>query len=498
MRLEERWWSIPFGWAVVVDFLEVVAGEGDGVGRVEEEVALVPGYGVEQGMVDWQGLRAMWEGEVDWEGVEVVEWERLRFKRQVHEVISVVEVAGLAEGKEVVFKSVLQQQEQRYMYNELKMLLSLGSHPNLIARPLGVVTKKGRFGNRRGVCGFLLEWFPLGSLKERLLRDDYEEITSMEQKLKWAAEVTEAFIHINGHSNAGFYPDLKPDNIVLRQDAKTGMLAAVLIDLEQRGGWFAWSPPEVAYVEYLEILADESGLAEGDLKDVILEELREYYGDPEWSPDTAGPRYHNTEGGFSAPWLALLEARKAEGWGMHLLERAQVFMLGKLLWCIFEGQPFVRCGIDHEVLRDGDPGYESRRSGKARAFPEFKKTPRAIRELIQTCTAGAPEWDTRHPRLPGVVLQGGKIHPVGSTGGQTPTMAVDTLNAAKRFWNREVELARSFMAELLLVRGNALESTTKGGSPTQGSAATPGLLDLVQTRPLFSEILEQLNRIASG
>ncbi|KAH6848087.1 hypothetical protein B0I37DRAFT_376633 [Chaetomium sp. MPI-CAGE-AT-0009] len=386
------------------------------------------------------------------------------------------------------------------MYNELKMLLSLGRHPNLVAPPLGVVTKKGRFGNRRGVCGFLLEWFPLGSLRERLLRDDYEETTSMDQRLRWAKQVTEAFIHINGHSKAGFYPDLKPDNIVLRKNAETGMLDAVLIDLEQRGGWFAWSPPEVAYVEYLEILAGDSGLTEGELKDEILEQLREYYDDPEWSPGATGQRYHNTEGGFSPPWLALLKARKAKGWGAHLLERAQVFMLGKLLWCIFEGQPFVRCGIDHEMLRDGDPEYESRRSGKARAFPEFRKTPHAIRQLVQACTAGAPEWGASQPRLPGVVLQGGKLHPVGSGDGLTPPTAVDTLNAARHFWSREVELARAFIGEFVLLRGKSPEGKLKGAFQPPGLVATrptSGLLDQVQTRPLFTEVLEQLDRIAS-
>ncbi|KAK3293655.1 uncharacterized protein B0H64DRAFT_405195 [Chaetomium fimeti] len=386
------------------------------------------------------------------------------------------------------------------MYNELKMLLSLGRHPNMVAPPLGVVTKKGRFGNRRGVCGFLLEWFPLGSLKDRLLRDDYDETTSMKQKLRWARQITEAFVHINDHSNAGFYPDLKPDNIVLREDAETGLLDAVLIDLEQRGGWFAWSPPEVAYLEYLEILTDESGLAEGELKDEILEQLRGYYGDPEWSPGAGGRRYHNTEGGFSSPWLALLKARGAKSWGMDLLERAQVFMLGKLLWCIFEGQPFVRCGIDHEVLRDGDPEYESRRSGKARAFPKFKRTPHVLRQLIQACTAGAPEWDASQPRLPGVVLQGGKLHPVGSGGDLTPTTAVDTRNAARNFWIREVELARAFMRELILLRGKSPRgnNSEKGSQPQPPtSVTTTGLLDQVRTRPLFSEVLERLDRIAS-
>jgi hypothetical protein len=460
---------------------------GWGAGR--EEVSLVPEYGVEQGMLGVEVLKKMWEGEVGaeaWEDVQVVEWERLRFRKQVHEVISLVAIDGVNEGTALAFKCVLQ--EQGHMYNELKMLLSLQPHPNIISRPVGVVTRKGRFGNRRGVCGFLLEWLPLGSLRERLLWDGYEEHTSMEQRLRWARQVTEAFVHVNGLANAGFYPDLKPDNVVLRENAATGMLDAVLIDFEQRGGWFAWSPPEVKYLEYLEILADDSGLPDGDLKRELLGGLRAYYDDPDWLPGTSGRgRYHNTEGGFSSPWLTLLERRKTNGEDGKSLERAQVFMLGKLLWCIFEGQPLVRCGIDHEVLRDSDPEYESKRSGRARAFPEFKKTPPGIRQLIRTCTVGAPEWEDG-VRLPAVVIRKGKFYPAMSGPDLGAVTAADTFNAARSFWGYEVERARAFMRTLLFLRG----------SPQDGSSPAPvplEWLDQARTRPLFAMVLKELGLI---
>ncbi|KAK4121902.1 hypothetical protein N657DRAFT_576429 [Parathielavia appendiculata] len=485
--LEQMWWDLPFGSVITVDLPVPLGG-----GR-EEEVAMVARYGVEQGMLGVEKLEEMWKGDVvSWDGVEVVEWERLRFGMQMHEVISLVTVDGLAGEEEVVFKSVLQ--EQRYMYNELKILLSLEAHPNVISRPIGVVTKKGRFGSRRGVCGFLLEWFPLGSLRERLLGDDYDTTTSMTQRLRWAWQVTEAFVHINRHKQAGFYPDLKPDNIVLREDRNTGMLDAVLIDLEQRGGWFAWSPPEVAYVEYLEMLADGSGLPDGELKEEIVEQLKAYYDDPDWLPGTGSHRYRNNEGGFSLPWLALLKQRQAGGEGRDLLEKAQVFMLGKLLWCIFEGQAMVRCGIDHEILRDVDPDYESRRLGKARAFPEFRRTPEALRALIRACTAGAPEWNTQEPRLPGVVLRGGKLYPADSGAGLAATSG-DTRAAVKRFWAQEVEQARIFMCELLAFRGKLPEGEPTRALQRPASVSSPTLLEQVQTRPRFSAILDELTRI---
>lgn len=475
--LEGLWWGMPFGSCISVDF-------GDG-GEGRGEVVLVPGYGVEQGMLGVEALKGMWGERVAWEGVEVVEWERLGFVRQVHEVISLVVV----DGREVVFKSVLQ--EQRYMYNELKMLLSLKPHPNVVPRPLGVVTKKARFGNRRGVCGFLLEWYPLGSLSDRLSREDHGDTTSFAQRVRWATQVTQAFVHVNSHGPAGFYPDLKPDNIVLREGTETDMLDAVLIDLEQRGGWFAWSPPEVAYVEYLEVLVDESGMPEGDLKDEIMGQLREYYGDPGWSPGAVGQRYLNAEGGFSAPWLALLKEREAGGEQKDLLERAQVFMLGKLLWCIFEGQSLVRCGIDHELLRDADSGIESTKRQSAKAFPEFNQTPQALRQLIRACTAGAPEWEQGQSRMPGVVLRAGKLYPALSEDEFATMSREDTLDAARRFWHAEVERARTYIKEVLVLRG-------KPPQQQQQQNLSLDLLGQTRIRPLFSEVLEALKALKVG
>ena len=481
-ELERKWWGLPFGSGVVVQFSDDYdeGGGGDGV-----RVQLVPQYGVEQGMMGVEQLRKMWTGEVDervWEGVEVVEWERLRFRRQVHEVISLVEVEGLEGRGEVVFKSVLQ--EQRYMYNELKMLLMLGQHPNVMPRPVGVVTKKGRFGSRRGVCGLLLEWFPLGALRERLLREDYQTTTSMERKFRWARQLTQALVHINAHEQAGFYPDLKPDNIVLREDAASGMLDAVLIDLEQRGGWYAWSPPEIAYLEYLEILA--SGLPEGSLKDELVAQLREYYGIAEWSPETGiRQRYQNSQGGFSGPWLSLLRTRKDGGRRKGMLERAQVFMLGKMLWCIFEGQPMVRCGIDHEILRDAGPDSDTAISDRPRGFPEFKNTPTELHLLIRACTTGAPEWEGIEERqgLPGVLLRGGKLYPADSGADTGSVEPMDTLKAANGYWRREVEQAKRFMREMLDYHKHG----RRGEDPSP--------LNHALARPTFGAVLLELERI---
>ncbi|KAL2117315.1 hypothetical protein VTJ04DRAFT_9483 [Mycothermus thermophilus] len=467
--LEQVWWTLPFGSTIAVDV---------SWGRGREEVCLVPDHTVEQRFLSIQTLKKLWADEPQslkgLEQTRVIDWEELRFVRQIQDTISIVAVANASSSAGLTLKSGDQERvspdpvvfksaphDPRHMYNELKLLLALPAHPNLIPAPLAIVTKKTCFGSSQVVCGFLLPYFLIGSLRDHLLQPDFHTATALTQKLLWAKQIASALMHINtALSDAGFYPDLKPDNILLRESASPGRhLDAVLIDLEQRGGWFAWSPPEIYLLEYLEILAGNPAMPDEGLKDEILRDLRAYYRDPSWLPPPNPPgrgkqRYRNAKGGFSAPWLALLTARTTtpadgdiRGTGEegtdhhHQLERAQVFMLGKLLWCIFEGQPMVRCGIDHEVLRDpdGDADCDSNskssnhgqarwsslednitsqcRPPRVRAFPEFRHTPPELRRLIRRCTAGAPEWEAGHRRA-GVVLRGGKFKRVLASGSE--------------------------------------------------------------------------------
>ncbi|KAK3343500.1 hypothetical protein B0T25DRAFT_554487 [Lasiosphaeria hispida] len=437
LDFERQYRNMPFGSQILV--ASIAAGLDD----MTADMHLCPNYDVEGAMMSVDVLQGMWGLEKSaWP--PVVEWAELRFKRQLHEAITLLEIPSVTgEGREVVFKALLR--DQRYMYNELKTLLTLRPHPNIVSRPLCVVVKRGRFGGKRGVCGFVVEYFPMGTLKERLLDATSGAVPRIadEQRFRWSRQITEALIHINNHP-AGFYPDLKPDNVVLREtrhrdsDSKEIRLDVVLLDLEQRGGWFSWSPPEVAYVEILEILA--SGLPD-DQEDVRSEIARELEGFiAGWAPTSQQDRYHNSEGGFSRPWRALLQKRHQ---GAPDLEKAQVFMLGKLLWCIFEGTPLVRCGIDHELLQDN--GFRWDMGGQA--FPEFRKTPNEVQDLLRRCTEGAPEWEDEKRRR-GVILWKGKLvaAALGSRGLETAIRSAEkSRETASKWWDGEVEQARRFL-----------------------------------------------------
>ncbi|KAK1827039.1 hypothetical protein QBC39DRAFT_267864 [Podospora conica] len=451
----------PFGSRIVVT--RVVAD----VKRMAEGIYLVPDYDVEAAMLSVEVLRDMWKDIDVWP--QVVCWEDLKLKRQLHEAITVVEMdSDLGDRRRVVFKSLLR--DQRYLYNEIKTLLSFRPHPHVAARPLGLVVKRGRFGSRLGVCGFLMEYFEQGNLQTALRTLDMtrrqggddaadEGIT---QKLEWARQITSALVHVNSHP-AGFFPDLKPDNIVLRgRDI-------VLLDFEQRGGWYAWSPPEVAYVEYMELLVEGLWEEWEGLRDEIQDILARRI--PGWRTSSQRDAYWNSDGGFSAPWRDLLRKRMQEG--SLDLEKAQVYMLGRLLWCIFEEKPLLRCGISQEVLcddiHDTDGTGRGWNSTRPR-FPQFRRASVAVRELIRRCTEGDRAWSERLDHPGGLFVRGRKLFAVGADGeGRDPP------EWAKEWWGSEVERAKRFMVE--------------------SSELREALQEAVARRPTFLDVLGVLERL---
>ncbi|KAB5551078.1 hypothetical protein GE09DRAFT_1033720 [Coniochaeta sp. 2T2.1] len=461
LDFEDQYISVPFGSQIIVTELNP-----DPIATASS-IQLVPNYSVEQAMMSIDCLQQLWPSDLPWP--EAIDTTDLRFRSQIHEAITLVTIpSSSSPHSDYVFKSLLR--DQKYLYNELKMLLSLPPHPNLVPRLLYVVTHRCRFGGKRGVAGFVLKYCPLGSLAAYLRTSTSTSTPSqLSDRFRWARQITSALIHVNNHCN-GFYPDLKPDNIVLRQSPTDQKIDAVLLDLEQRGGWFSWSPPEVAYVEYIEILASRA--PDATTREELTALLRGYV--PAWTPPVQEERYRNVTGGFSAPWLALAVERDGGGCLETLLERAQSFMLGKLLWCIFEGRSVVRCGIDHELLRDPDPGFGEGRG----AFPEFDETPTEVRELIVACTAGAPEWAGRGR---GLVLREGKLVPAAWDGNGGCPSEGETREVARRWWDGEVQAAKVFLAEITEVK--------------KGGAVLPdGVLGNGMKRPLLQDVLSVLKR----
>jgi hypothetical protein len=297
----------------------------------------------------------------------------------------------------------------------------MGAHPAIIARPLYVVVKRCRFGAKVGICGFLLEYHPAhGSLQSVL---GSGQPIPLRQKLHWLRQLTSALLHVRDHG-PGFYSDLKPSNVLLtRNTAADGLTAPLLIDFEQRGSWYSWSPPEVQFVEFLDMLATKASSPC----------VRRRYGDmlrrciAGWSAEHQERPLMEAPQGYSLGWAALDRAGR---------RRAQMFGLGKLMWCVFEEVPSCNTFVSIETLAEG--------VDQRRRFPEFDKTPAELRELIRRCTVGAPEWS--EDGFP-VQRRGGKLVPVESRASVSSESVMDSVHVqtlAREWWRKRVRDAEIY------------------------------------------------------
>jgi hypothetical protein len=237
---EEMYLSMPFGPRIIVETIH------EDVRQMR--IHLSPTYNLEQ---EWLSV-PMFEAQTGLDLsrlVDLVDWTELELEHQVHDSISLVRIPTKEPSKLTVYKAVTE--DVHYMYHELRTLLSMRPHTTIIGRPRYVIIKQCRFGAKVGICGFILEYYPYGNLQNTLQAG---QPIALRQKLYWTQQLTLALMHIRD-KGPGFYSDLKPNNILLHQTLGGDLSAPLLIDFEQRGSWFNWSPPEVQYVEYLDILA---------------------------------------------------------------------------------------------------------------------------------------------------------------------------------------------------------------------------------------------------
>ncbi|KAM0248985.1 hypothetical protein ACHAP5_003194 [Fusarium lateritium] len=183
-------------------------------------------------------------------------------------------------------------------------------------------------------------------------------------KLSWATQLVTALLHIK-HSPAGFYFDLKPDNVLVWGPDKENIL---LIDLEQGGNWDTFCAPEVLYSSWGKRLAKDEAVPQTqrseyeDLMSLILPKRTD-----------VEDVYSNPPNGYYDEWTNLTPT---------IQESAMVFSLAKVLWCISEG-----CSHRTNTLE------ERYRKEATVEFPQFSKTPQRLRDLIIRCTVGAPELE---------------------------------------------------------------------------------------------------------
>src|SRR5271163_2426488 len=112
-------------------------------------------------------------------------------------------------------------------------------------------------------------------------------------------------------------------------------------------------------------------------------------------------------------------------------------------------------------------------------FPEFRRTPEAVRGWIERCTAGADEWDVRRGRSVCFDLESGVFVPVGDAGGRAKGDESRTQQAAKAWWERRVTEAEAF-----------LEARARGEDYN-------GIQAAARRRPALRDVLDMLEEQAA-
>lgn len=335
-----------------------------------------------------------------------IDISQVQFLEQIHDSTCQVRVDGV----DYVMKALTS--FSKYLYHELKLLLTMKPHPSIMSAPVHIVTKKVKFGSKRAVLGFTLEFHEHGTMRDIVpLLGSSGSLTSTEQ-FKWAIQIASGLVHLR-ETSGNFYPDLRLDNIVLSSNRD-----AVMVDFEQRGVWCEFAAPEVNTIEYIRMIATE---------DKVPPPIREEFANlmetlcPGYEDLLSREKYTNPPGGYNVSWLSLSPREQ---------EAAEVYMLGRVIWCLFEGVSAPQRATIWVSYR-----WES-----SLQFPEYRKTPEAIRRLVDSCTKGRrPSLDTT------VVRQGSRLVLSGQDPSQATREAV--LDAARAWWTTEVGWAKEYLEE---------------------------------------------------
>jgi len=365
--VRELYYRGPFGSRITIEHLSLCL--------AECRIRVHYNHALERDLLSYRDLVSLWKGdEREGGGAEIppqLGIDHLSLIQQLHDSISLVRVkvaeSPTDEHPIQILKAVTS--EVKYMYHELHALLfRVPAGPNTMARPTHIITKQCLFGTKRGVIGFTLPYHPAGSLRDALPLLRIHEQLGLTDQIRWARQVATALSAVWNNGFRTFYPDLRLDNIVLSASRDV-----VLVDFEQRGVWSGFSSPEVEIFETIRIIALDDTDSEFGIPEAVQEQFKAQLADylhmsAEESLErlVEEPRYTRPGNGYNLSWLCLSEQEQ---------EASMVYMLGRVLWCIFEGMSAPHRGAIWQSYRR-EPEVE---------FPRFYRTPPDARSLIQRC-----------------------------------------------------------------------------------------------------------------
>lgn len=408
--------SKPFGSRLVFENLSLDIRQID--------VRLGPNHNLELQLLSLQSLTSLWGTAL--QSLQVVDLFDVHIVSVLHDSVCLVRI----QGQLFIFKALVS--EVKYLYHELKTLCSVEPHPNIISRPIHLIRKACSFGGKHAIVGFTTFYHQNGSLRDLLPQLRIHDRLWREDQFKWSIQVIRALEHLRTRSSI-YYPDLRLDNLVLSKD-----FDIVMVDFEQRGVWCEFAAPEVNAIEYMQLIAADDRIpSEVSLKyQGILRGLVPDY------DDLQADRYTNPRDGYNASWIALSSEEQ---------ELAEVYMVGRLLWCIFEGVS----GPQKAAV------WQSYRWESNLEFPEYDRTPPALRELIDRCTRG------RRPNLGSIVVRQQSHLLLRRRLGEDHD-ADQVRNAAMAHWKSEIKWAEEFLSERARLRERGLWNSNYYNRPRLG------------------------------
>jgi hypothetical protein len=414
----------PFGSRIIVETLSL---------NIEDcRLRIYANHALEADLCSERELRRLWQiQEKDQEALPPrISIDNLQIVQQLSDSVGLVRLlqqhvpGQYGESSFVAMKSVTSQ--VKYLYHEIYNLLF---HQGIKYRPQHLITKRCLFGSKNAIVGFTMPYLPDGSIRDILPLLRIHGQATLKDQLHWARELTNAMHQICAGSDF-FYPDLRLDNVLL-SDAREPLL----VDFEGRGVWSGFSAPEVEHFENIVLLArdDDGDTAVPDAeRDRARDLLSHVTGrDRAWLDDVLDDtRYGAVDArstGYNVAWLCLSPRER---------DAATVYMLARVLWCVFEGESAPHRGAVRVSYAREPTGVE---------WPNFDATPHAVRPLLQRCWSSVTEEPCRFVRVGAKLFMKSDV-PGGKQGQYTLDGDASSVRSrARELWRARLAESRSWI-----------------------------------------------------
>lgn len=368
--------------------------------------------------------------------------EQLGVDRQLHDTVSLVRIPDVTREKLWVLKT----SEARYLIKELKTLLTLSEredgNPAFMGKPAYLVTQIDE-DDDTVVLGMILEYCQKGSLAAVIDQRRVAGTLDLKTKFKWAQQLASAVLNLT-YSTMRYHSSLKPDNILVNDDDTLR-----IIDMEQGGNWDEFMAPEISYQQSLSRAIN------------------------------AWPRLTTLDMERRVRQL-LAKHRHWEQMEWHERTMAEVYSVGKILWCIFEGWSHTKNGLGERWFIPIDHGCD---------FPNFHQTPQDVATLILDCVRGSEDLEDDRRWDDDIAVVDGVAYPKGRTGrdGEPKATALVTVTFAKEMWNRKYEV----MERYLSAKARWDKDKWKPGAENPRDVHLVG----IPLRPDLMEVCERLRKL---